>query len=303
MVEVSVIIPVFNSEATLGRAITSVIEQSNRDLELIVVDDGSSDHSVAIAQGFAHPSIAVVRHKRNRGAAAARNSGIAAAKGAYVAFLDADDEWFPEKLEIQVASLARSPIDTQVCCTGVMLHFLDRVEATRTHLLRGSDDWVLRLLSGCDQYPGSTLLAKREIFDQIGPFDEALRRLEDWDWLLRYAAAGGKVLAIPQPLSKVYYKIGKRARQAEAAAQLFLVKHQELFARYAASDRRRLICDLWLQISGAYAMEGLTRDAVRLALYSVRQRPIYATRRLTKYAFDLAEASVSRTTPNRAGMH
>lgn len=107
---VSVIMPVYNAAAWLTRAIESVLNQSHRNLELVVVDDGSVDDSWCMLEGFAHDD-ARVRVKRlpvNGGVAAARNAGLAAAQGNYIAFLDADDWWHPAKLERQLITLLRS---------------------------------------------------------------------------------------------------------------------------------------------------------------------------------------------------
>lgn len=107
---VSVIMPVYDAEAWLGRAVDSVLTQSHRNLELVAVDDGSRDDSLAILQSFAQRDsrVRVQRQPVNGGVATARNAGLAAARGDYIAFLDADDWWHPAKLERQLASLRAS---------------------------------------------------------------------------------------------------------------------------------------------------------------------------------------------------
>ncbi len=95
---VSVIIPTYNRAHVLGRAIRSVLDQTYQDFELIVVDDGSSDHTGEVVATFADPRIHYLRHEKNRGAAAARNTAIKTAQGEYIASLDSHDEWLPEKL-------------------------------------------------------------------------------------------------------------------------------------------------------------------------------------------------------------
>ena len=107
---VSVIMPVYNAAAWLPRAVESVLAQSHRNLELVAVDDGSADDSLAILQAFARSDarVCVQRQVQNGGVAAARNAGLAAARGDYIAFLDADDWWHPAKLERQLASLRAS---------------------------------------------------------------------------------------------------------------------------------------------------------------------------------------------------
>lgn len=104
---VSVVMPVYNAAATMRRSIESVLAQSHEDVELLAVDDGSRDGSVAIAEAYAalDPRVVVIRQPRNGGVAAARNAGIEAATGTHVAFCDSDDWWHPRKLAIQLAHL------------------------------------------------------------------------------------------------------------------------------------------------------------------------------------------------------
>jgi glycosyltransferase involved in cell wall biosynthesis len=105
----SVVIPAYNRRSTIGNAIQSVLAQPARDLEVIVVDDGSSDDSSAVVLRMAHSEsrIRLIRHKANRGAQAARNTGIQAARGEWVAFLDSDDTWVPNSLNVRIVA-ARS---------------------------------------------------------------------------------------------------------------------------------------------------------------------------------------------------
>ncbi|HUD43680.1 MAG TPA: glycosyltransferase family 2 protein [Dokdonella sp.] len=129
---VSVIMPVYNAEATLQRSIDSVLGQSHRALELIAVDDGSSDGSAALieAQARRDGRVRLVR-QANAGVAAARNAGIAAATGSHIAFLDSDDWWHPRKLELQLAQMQR--LGAQVAYSGYLRvaesgHTLSRVD-------------------------------------------------------------------------------------------------------------------------------------------------------------------------------
>ena len=111
MKQVSIIIPVYNRAATLPRCIASVLAQTIADWELIAVDDCSSDESIQVIESFGDPRIRVLRHEQNRGAGPARNTGMLAAQGTYIAFLDSDDEWLPAKLERQIAALEKTGRD------------------------------------------------------------------------------------------------------------------------------------------------------------------------------------------------
>jgi len=284
--EVSVVIPAYNRQDTIGRAIASVRAQTWQDLEIVIVDDGSSDATAAVAENFADVRIRVIRNERNRGASATRNTGIAAARGAYIAFLDSDDEWLPQKLEVQLERLRGAPAGTSVSCTGVVLHLIDR-GIRRDYVLAECANWHRKIALGCDERPGTTLLARREVFERVGPLDEALPRFEDWDWLLRYAAVGGQIIIVPEPLANVFNTRGRLGELTERSAVQLLGKHAALFDALDPADRRRSLCDLWLQIAGTYALEGRLRDASRMALRGLSQRPVHAARRLACYALEI----------------
>ena len=109
MPRVSVIIPTYRRPDFLGKAIESVLNQTFQDFEVIIVDDASNDNTGEVVRGFVDKRIHYVCHEVNRGGAAARNTGILKARGRYIAFLDDDDEWFPEILQLQISLLDQSP--------------------------------------------------------------------------------------------------------------------------------------------------------------------------------------------------
>lgn len=181
---ISVIIPVYNRAALIGGAIDSVLNQKLRDFELLVVDDGSTDDLHSVLGRYADPRISVIRHESNSGAAAARNTGVNAARGDYVAFLDSDDCWDREKLERQLAFVRTDPQHRRVCCTGFRLH---RRGERRVIVRVPERKWFEYgdFADGCSLSPGSTMIVERSLFAEVGLLDEDLGRLEDWDWLLR----------------------------------------------------------------------------------------------------------------------
>jgi glycosyltransferase involved in cell wall biosynthesis len=278
MCEVSVVIPAFNRESTLHRAVSSVLVQTFQDFEIVVVDDASTDGTDRVANGFDDARVRILSHECNRGAAAARNTGIKAARGLYIAFLDSDDEWLPDKLSTQLARLQAASPDTAVSCTGVVIHLLDH-GIKREQPLESSDDWLRRLALGCDMSPGSTLLARKEVFDEVGPLDETLSRFEDWDWLLRYAQVG-RVCTIRETLAVVYNRRGRLGREYEKSARRFIVKHDALVGSLGKRERAQSFCDLWMQVCGTYAFEAMYLDAMRAAIYAARYRPVHVGRRL-----------------------
>jgi glycosyltransferase involved in cell wall biosynthesis len=184
---IDVVIPVWNRAHIVDRAIASALAQelpgADWSIRPIIVDDGSTDDLDRALAPFGG-RVLCIRHPRNKGAAAARNSGIAAATADHVAFLDSDDVWLPGKITAQIAFMEQHR--HRASATAYKLKRSGAGEFVspryRTGILGLSDfAW------GCFVSPGSTLICRREVFARIGAFDEALHRLEDWDWLLRYA--------------------------------------------------------------------------------------------------------------------
>lgn len=176
---VSVIVPVFAGERFLGDALDSVAAQTYPRVETIVVDDGSPDRSVEIATG--RPGVRVL-HGPHRGVAAARNSGLSAARGELIAFLDQDDQWQPSKLARQAAVLAeRSAVDI------VLSHMEMTLVAGTPRPSWFEPAWLTSPQPG---YVPSTWLVRREAFERVGPFDTSYEIACDSDWLTR-AKDGG----------------------------------------------------------------------------------------------------------------
>ena len=202
MCTVSVIIPTFNRAHTLCRAVNSVLNQTFRDLEVIIVDDDSKDNTEEILRKFNDPRVVYVKHKSNRGAGAARNTGIKNAEGKYIAFLDSDDEWLPVKLEKQLKKIEQANNRVGLVYTG----FSVLSENGRKIL-----DWTPkiegkvfdRLLEGNYLGTTSTVLLRRECFDEVGFFDESLKSCQDWDMWIRVAKKY-EFRCIPEPLVKYY---------------------------------------------------------------------------------------------------
>jgi glycosyltransferase involved in cell wall biosynthesis len=181
---VTVVIPTFDRESVLPRALDSVLEQSRGVDEIIVVDDGSTDDSAAMVAAE-YPEVRLLSQE-NRGVSAARNRGIAAATGEWVALLDSDDEWKPEKIERQLAVLADRPGE-KVCHTDeIWIRHHRRVNPKRKHAKFGG--WIYPYcLPLCAMSPSSVLI-HRTVFDDVGLFDEELPACEDYDLWLRICA-------------------------------------------------------------------------------------------------------------------
>lgn len=199
---VTVILPVFNGAATLKRALDSVLAQSLKDIEILVVDDGSTDESLEIAEQTGDMRVRCLRHDGNRGAATARNTGLLQAKGKYIAFIDADDEWMPDKLAKQCFSLADKKQGMAGVCTGYIMQRYGQMSGiVRVPVARKA--WSIELLDVCSLAPGATLMVERCVFEDIGLLCVALERFEDWDWLMRYLSRYG-LAVVPEPLAIVH---------------------------------------------------------------------------------------------------
>lgn len=191
----SVIIPTFNRAGLLKRAIQSVLSQSLKPDEIIVVDDGSADDTAAMMEHDL-PKVKYY-HQQNKGISAARNAGIKMATGEWIAFLDSDDEWLPQKLTEQVSALAANP-EMKICHTNeIWIRNGRRVNQKKRHAKFGGNIFQ-QCLPLCIISPSSVVI-HRSIFDEVGLFNEALPVCEDYDMWLRICAKY-PVLYLNEPL-------------------------------------------------------------------------------------------------------
>lgn len=185
--KVSVIIPTYNRAHLIGKAIKSVLNQTYKDFEVTVVDDGSTDNTEEIVKSFTDFKIHYICHKHNRGASAARNTGIKASRGEYIAFLDSDDEWLPEKLDKQMKTFNSESSEVGVVYTGD--YYVDEKDkkVKKVHIPRKEGYIYEELLAGNYVGTPSALLVKKECFTKAGLFDEDLPTSEDYDMWFRIA--------------------------------------------------------------------------------------------------------------------
>jgi glycosyltransferase involved in cell wall biosynthesis len=178
---VSVILPAFNAERYLAEAVESVLAQRHDPIEVIVVDDGSTDGTRALAEGFGPPVRAISQH--NTGPGGARNRGVEAARGGWLTFLDADDLWLPRKIERQLAALADESEGTAVF--GRVQMFTER------------DGTVTEIGAASSGQTAGTMMIGRRAFDRVGAFRTDLRVGEFVDWYLRATATGIRMKTLP----------------------------------------------------------------------------------------------------------
>lgn len=181
---VSVIIPTHNRCDMLRNAIQSVLDQTYRDFEVVIIDDASNDKTCEIVENFNDDRIRYIRHTENKGGSASRNSGISYARGRYIGFLDDDDEWLPTKLELQINRFQKRPnVDVVVCGYSVRDNdnkVIDSVSPKNSGNIYGDLLWDNTITT-------STVLIKRDILGDSYRFDPELPRLQDWDMWLRLA--------------------------------------------------------------------------------------------------------------------
>lgn len=184
---VSVILPVYNGELYLGEAIESILAQDYRPIEVIVVNDGSTDNTETIAKHYDNDII--YAQQENSGPAAARNKGLGIATGGIIGFLDFDDLWSVNKLALQLALLAEDPsVEIVMGLTQPMK--LQTGEEGKSNFRKWYDPFCALLLGAA--------VIRRSVFDKIGFFDETLHYGEDTDWFMRIREKGISMIIMPE---------------------------------------------------------------------------------------------------------
>jgi glycosyltransferase involved in cell wall biosynthesis len=268
MATISIIMPAFNRAHVIRNAVESVRAQAvpqDWSVDIILVDDGSSD-TQARALEFEHAR--VIRHNRNRGAAAARNTGVANAAGTFIAFLDSDDIWLPGKLAKQIDAMKAN--DWMASCTSYVLAKSGQRKIVSPRYRTGTLG-LDELVWGCFVSPGSTLICRREVFDEIGMFDTSLPRLEDWDWLLRYAARY-PLGFLAEPLARIEPSAGGRVAQVAPALDILETKHSKLLS---GRHRREFAAALEFERAAGYYRSGDKFSAFLSVLNSLRHSPFH----------------------------
>lgn len=181
MPKVSVVIPTYNRAKYICEAIDSVLAQTYKDHEIIVIDDGSTDNTKELLNKY-ETKIKYI-YQENKGISAARNAGIKVAKGEYIAFLDSDDLWLSEKLKVQVKALEENKE------IGLVYSSMSRIDSSGKFWgmcpSTPAGDNCYDLLISESHYPTPTILVRKECFEKAGLFDETMKGIEDLDWCYR----------------------------------------------------------------------------------------------------------------------
>lgn len=185
--KVSVVIPTYNRAHLVGRAIGSVLDQTYQDFELIIVDDGSTDNTEEVVKRFDDKRIKYIKHAKNKGGSAARNTGIKEAKGEYVAFLDSDDEWLPEKLKAEINILENGK-KFIICSTGY--NFIDQRNKIISYSKIKSKVISQKVVLSAKCITTNDFTAIKEKVIEVNGFDEKLPARQDWDLWIRITSLG-----------------------------------------------------------------------------------------------------------------
>lgn len=208
---ISVVIPTCNRERIIPISLESVIRQTYDNLQIIVVDDGSEDHTEAVVKGYQNPRIQYARHPRNMGGASARNTGIDLAEGEYIAFIDSDDAWVPEKLELQYTHIQSFPNPENIVSYTQVFHSHEGISKD-TFDMFDSDFYLPQRGKGKSETLGdyifcnngktltSTLMLHQKLAKSTR-FRDKLKKHQDWDFCLRLEAKGAAFVFFDQPLT------------------------------------------------------------------------------------------------------
>jgi glycosyltransferase involved in cell wall biosynthesis len=271
MPTVSAIIPVYNGARFLRKAIDSVLTQSESPREVIVLDDGSTDNTREVVERYG--SAVKYVYQSNRGLAAARNAGVAASSGDWLAFLDCDDWWLPQKLKLQLEAIRQHPEAILVYADQWILDLGGRMIYDRAT----PPDALWPMLRAQNRIGSPVVVIKRAPFVAIGGYDERLRACEDWDLYVRLISRG-EFISIPQPLAVYRQSQGTLSKDPDRMLMNFeQILEQTLLRDLNGAARhiwRRRIRSQQLLSAGLMSRDaGDSRKHIGLLLRSLLQWP------------------------------
>lgn len=272
---VSVVIPTYNGEKTIRRAIGTVLSQTMPDFELIVVDDASKDGTADIVKSINDERIIFIPHSINKGGSAARNTGIRYSKGKFIAFLDDDDEWMKEKLEKQLDVLSQINNEEYggVCCP--ILNECDILDGTGAHhqtkstgkSIEGDLREIILMMgythlfqTGLCINPGTTLLLKRGAVESIGFFDESFIRHQDLEYPMRVLRRY-KIAVTDEPLAICHGHKKINPTILAETKKKFLDAFSTDIDSMGHRKARRIRAINWLEVSREYSSSGQIKES------------------------------------------
>lgn len=266
----SIVIPVYNRKHTLSRALESVFKQTFKDFEILVVNDGSTDDVENLLNLYSDPRLRILNHFQNKGASAARNTGIKAARGEFIAFLDSDDEWCLTKLEEQISSFEKEKKNNKNIKGSFTSFFLHKNNGfLEQRNFKNVKNWKKYFLEGCFISPGSTLLVDKKVYEIIGFYDESLERFEDWDWLLRFSEKFDLV-TYGIPLSHIHQ--GERPSYKNVASSLQKMS-QKHFKYLSGLKKMKFLSTCQIELFYSYKSHNLQK-AFGFLIFSIMMNPL-----------------------------
>lgn len=242
---VSVIIPTYNREKTIMKSLQSVLEQTFTDIEVIIVDDGSTDNTKQIIKSINDDRIRYI-YQDNKGACSARNRGIKEARGEYIAFQDSDDKWQRNKIEIQLSALQHNQAD--ICFCRFTKHGYSEVEGQISPIIRSGTIKYWDLIRN-SVVSTQTILAKKCVFQKY-MFDSHIKRLQDYDWTIRVGKECVFYLC-DSPLVDVYLQDDSITNKTKYMDAL-----ESLLHKYEKSDNKEIVAILTNKIANLKSIEG-----------------------------------------------
>ena len=269
---VSVVLPTYNRAGLLTRAIESVLQQTYSNFELIVVDDCSTDCTEYVVKEFQDSRIRYIRHEKNRGAPIARNNGIRAAKGKYIAFQDSDDEWASTKLEKQVNAFNSAPNDRGVVYTSFWL--IDNGEKTLVPSphVKQTEGKIHDVLLEMNFVSLSSAIVRRECFEKVGMFAD-IPRFQDWELWLRISKHYA-FKHLNEPLVKVYRQPDSISRNTKA----FTSARKYILSKFfdEISKKPKLLSKHYSDIGTLLCLEGDIKEGRKYFFKAISARPFNA---------------------------
>jgi glycosyltransferase involved in cell wall biosynthesis len=272
-VKVSVVIPTYNCVQFVTEAIDSVLNQTFKDFEILVVDDGSKDETREVLTEKYGTSIQYL-YKENGGVSSARNFGIEKAKGKYIAFLDADDVWMPEKLEKQASALEGNP-EIKACYSSFFLCD-EKLNPGKINLSeRKANALTDLLLIGNVVATPSTVIAEKGLFQQVGGFDHELSQCADWEMWIRLATKT-EFIYINEPLLRYRQhdsNMSKNAALLEKDSVLLIEKGFALpnLPIDLKEKKNEALARIYMVLAGTYFHSKLYKDFIRCAWKSINK--------------------------------
>lgn len=267
---VSVVIPTHRRDHLIRNAVQSVLDQTYRDLEIIVVDDCSNDNTEIVVRSIGDSRIRYIGLEKNKGAPAARNKGILAAKGDYIAFQDSDDAWHPQKLEKQMTAFMNAPPEVGVVYTGFLRVNGEEQEYLPYAWVKKKEGNILNELLRGNFVTTPAMVVRKACFEKVGLFDERLPRLQDWELAIRLAQQyefkfiSEPLLTQPYTPDSITSDRGARIR----ALEIILSKHLHLFG-----VDKKMLAAYYYSIGNYLSLNGRIADGGRYAEIAFDSNP------------------------------